>query len=271
MKTATLVAAAFCLGLSGVPALAQPADVGATGPRVVARTLSTPAERVGVVLRCAACDATSTPALALLWQGAGGEAILRTLEATEWGSGTFTFSGAGEEAVTLQGTPVDGGYALDLPLGDAGLPFRSQVVLPGHVGRPGVYWPGTDAVMQLSFVLDPVEAVLDEHPDWDPARSTECDALLPKDAATPFTFFVDGEPRAWLFPSVDPDGAPWTFQFARPGASLLERVSVGLAPSDEGAHWGFRLPLSAVLGPAAEVRVGDAGRLDLAGCPRQIQ
>ena len=184
-------------------------------------------------------------------------------------------------------------------LPDAGLPFRVTGGLPGFVAAKAVYWPAQDPGAAVVFDMSPLDVVLDANPTWDPARTADCEILVPKSAELPIVMTSGDQPRAWLFPSVvvSDDEAAWTFQFVRPGASLMERVSVRVTAFDEGEAWAFRLPLTGVLpvpgivapppgdatahlslakgldvaAPQNLVTVAGTGIFDLADCPRIVR
>ena len=241
-----------------------------------------------VALRCDACAPNATPSIGLMWQAEDGvEPPLASLEATDWSAGTFRLQVPGRGSAALQGEPLaeGAGWTLRVPLGSMPQPFRVVAALPGFAADRAAWWPEHEAGPYV-VTLRPVAEVLDANPSWDPQRTGECDVLVPASASVPVTFFVQGQPRAWLYPATDAaDGTPqWTFQFVRPGQGLLERVSMLVPAFREGDSWSFRLPLQGVLGggaawpsgdggmtapqPADEVRIAGAGTIRLEDCPR---
>jgi hypothetical protein len=243
-----------------------------------------------VVIRCEACDASARPAVSLAWMTQG-LPTMSSIEAVDWVSGKFV--GAmldGKSTVTFDvlATSIDATtWQIDVPLperdGVAVRPFRAVVTLPGHAASHAVAWPSRDPG-PVTFELTPVAQILDENPTWDPKRTPECEVLIPKSAAAPVTFYAAGSPRAWLYlpPARDASSEDaWIFQFVRPGASLLERLSVAVTAFDEGDEWAFRLPLQAVsaepvagekaVAPLRTMRVGSALTIALDDCPRETR
>jgi hypothetical protein len=245
---------------------------------------------ISIALRCDACSEADRPSLGLLWRAdEGQEPPLASLEITDWAAGTFTFQGPGQGRHALTGEPLDEGqgWLVRVPLRSMSAPFRIVAALPGFAADRAAWWPEREAgPYAVSF--RPVGEVLDAHPAWDPQRTGECDVLVPTSVEIPVTLYVQGQPRAWLYPAEDAaDGThQWTFQFVRPGQGLLERVSVLVPAFREGDAWSFRLPLQGVLGggatwpasasgapessagPADEIRIGGAGTIRLQDCPR---
>lgn len=218
-----------------------------------------------ITVRCATCR-DEAPTLSLLWRAASpaDAGILRSVTARDWSTGEFVLAGESGD-VLLQGVAVEGGWSLSVPLGAQGLPFRVVAALRGFVADRAAWWPAQDR-SDVNLSLRPLAAVLDAHPAWDPARSAECELLIPKSAVPPLVFLEAGRPRAWLFPTpgATEDVSAWTFQFVKPGASLLERVSVDVTAFDEGDSWALRVPLAATSAAATRTLPSDAGRVDVA-------
>lgn len=249
---------------------------------------SAPEGSLSFVLRCEACTNEQAPILGLLWQAeADGDGPRASVEAIDWSRGAFRLASPDRGDVILAAEPAEGGgWALSVPVSGPS-PFRVVAVLPGFAADKAAFWPEREPGPHV-VTFQPVEAVLEERPEWDPSRTGECDVLVPKQAATPVTFFVQGQPRAWLTPTASPADAPtaWTFQFVKPGEGLLERVSVPVTAFDEGSAWSFRVPLQAILGagaawpspggaasprqssPVNEIRVSGVGTILLEDCPR---
>ena len=250
------------------------------------------ARAISIALRCDACSETDRPSLGLLWRAEEGqEPPLASLEIVDWAAGTFTFHGPGLGRHALTAEPLEGeggrGWLVRVPLGTMPAPVRRVAALPGVAADRAAWWPEREAG-PYAVTLRPVGEVLDAHPAWDPQRTGECDVLVPTSVEIPVTLYVQGQPRAWLYPAEDAaDGTQqWTFQFVRPGQGLLERVSVLVPAFREGDSWSFRLPLQGVLGggaawpageggappssagPADEIRIGGAGTIRLQDCPR---
>lgn len=284
--TRTLLVLSLVLFLFGtLPALAQGplrADLpGAEAPELIGW--------LPVRLVCQSCTEDSAPQLGALWRADDGEMVRRTLRTLSWADGSFEWLHADGSATVLEGRLLEDGrhgWTVTLPLDGAGLPFRMQAQLPGFTAERLAFWPARDRGQDLVLEFQPVPELLDEHPEWSTDRTVECDLLVPKNADRSVTLFNEGRPAAWLYATADPE--VWTFQFVRPGASLLDRVSVPVRASDEGDHLGFRLPLAGLLGGESEgrlalgahdglnsdeglavaVRVGEAGMVNLADCPR---
>lgn len=258
---------------------------------VVALAAPKPPAPVGIVLRCEACTPEQRPSVGLLWRAdAGQEPEAAGIETLDWAEGRFSLKTPDGTTRTLQGAPLgDGsGWSLQVPMPQGPSPFRVVAVLEGYASDRAAWWPEREAG-PYTFAFEPVPAVLDRNPDWDPGKTGECDVLVPKTAPTPVAFFVQGQPRAWLYPApAADDGTPrWTFQFVRPGEGLLERVNVLVPAFDEGGAWSFRLPLHSVLSggatwpagdggvapaasgePVDEIRISGAGTIRLSDCPR---
>jgi hypothetical protein len=240
-----------------------------------------------VVLRCEACTSEDRPSLGVLWRGSHGEEPpMGSVETLDWSAGRFTWKAPGAEpvALTAQRSEDGAGWVVSIPAGSEA-PFRLIAALQGFAADRSAWWPQRE---QGPFVvtLRPVADVLDANPAWDPQRTAECDVLVPKTAEMPVTFFVQGQPRAWLYPAeAAADGTPqWTFQFVKPGMGLLDRVNTVVPGFDEADSWAFRLPLQSLLGggaawpapgaepasgtPADEIRVSGAGTVRLQDCPR---
>jgi hypothetical protein len=243
------------------------------------------AESLDIVLTCPACEAASAPVVAITWRSdaPGGAAALPTwaVKTRDWAAGSFELLRPDTEAATLPSEPVDDGWRLTLPTQGA-RPFRVVGRLEGYTAPRSAYWPERDQDRTVDFAFEPVPAVLEANPTWDPARTDECDVLVPKDLSGSVTFYLRNWPTAWLYPpsgagASSPAQGPWAFQFVRPGGSLLDRIQVEVIPSDEGADWGFRVPLLAVTqatsaeGKPVRLRMGRAGRVDLADCPRSVE
>lgn len=268
MRTSHLLVLSFLVALASpgpAAALDAPLAPASAGPAVLGAA-PLPAHELSVEIRCADCDSNVAPTVSLLWRAddVGGEhETLRALRPSDWNGGTFELTGGGLPApLVVQGQPLrDGepGWRVDVPLFGRPLPFRAVLGLPRFVAEQAVWWPARDANRVIRFELEPTRELLDRNPAWDPARTGECDVLVPKEGEGPRTFFLNGEPWGWLFPRnvSSPDDGTWAFQFVKPGRSTLERVSVGVTPSDEGAHWGFRLPLAAVM-PRPAVKAGES-------------
>ena len=163
-------------------------------------------EVLPVTVRCEACR-EEAPTLSLLWRGATATdpAILRSVVASDWSAGEFTLVSESGNA-PLRGVAVENGWALQVPIADRGLPFRVVTSLQGFVADRAAWWPAQEQEQErteLSVNLSPLAAVLDAHPAWDPARSGECDILIPKSATPPIVFLEAGQPRAWLFPTPE--------------------------------------------------------------------
>jgi hypothetical protein len=284
--TRTLLVLSLALFLVGtLPALAQ-------GPVRADLPGGDPSELSGwlpVRLVCQDCTEDSSPALAALWRDEDGTQTRRTLRTLSWADGSFEWLRADGGSVPVEGRLLqDGshGWSVTLPLDGQGAPFRLQAQLEGYTAERLAFWPARDGVDELAIDFRPVFAFFDEHPQWSTERTVECDLLVPKSTDQAVTFFAEGRPAAWLYSTADPE--IWTFQFVRPGATLLDRVSVSVRASDEGEHYGFRLPLSGLLGGDAQgrlelgahdgldsdeglpvaVRVGAAAVVNLADCPR---
>lgn len=265
--------------------------VGANGPGLPAGAEGT-ARTLSVQLRCEACQGGEALTLGLLWRAEPGQEPARaSVETIDWLAGTFRLSASDrDETLTLRGEPLPdaNGWQLEIPLG-TDLPFRVMATLQGYSPSRAAWFPEREESPVI--VLTPIAEVLDAQPEWDPRRTGECEILVPKATPSPVTFFVEGQPRAWLYEAAPgADGtAQWTFQFVRPGEGLLERVSVLVPALDEADTWVFRLPLQAVLGdgaawpavegggsaqpsgdvePVNEVRVGGVGTILLQDCPR---
>lgn len=254
---------------------------------VAAPALARPERSLQVTLRCEQCTADQRPSLGLLWRAdAAGRPETAALQAADWPEGRFTLDmPSGSFEVTGRRTDDGAGWTLDLPLGKQPLPFRVVAALEGFTADRAAWWPEREDGIVIT--LQPTADVLDQNPAWDPARTPECEVMIPKDAPQPFTFYVDGQPRAWLYRAADAaDATPqWTFQFVRPSQTLLERVNVTVAGFDEGASWSFRLPLQSVFAggavwsqgaaassaPAAEARIAGAGVVRLDDCPREAR
>ncbi len=240
---------------------------------------------LAVVVRCEACTNETAPGLGLLWLDEGHAMRMAGVESIDWERGTFAMTGDGV-AETITGIPLpdSGGWLLAIPVAD--MPFRLTALLPGFTAPRAAYWPHREAG-PFVFDFEPVEDLLARAPAWDPAATSECDVLVPKDAPSPVTFFASDEPRAWLYPAPPAaDGTRrWTFQYVRPGGSLLDRVNVLVAGFDEGSAWSFRLPLAAVLGPVSDpldvgapgevesmtADIAGAGAVQLGDCPRAVR
>src|SRR5436190_10323068 len=122
-----------------------------------------------VTIRCESCGDES-PTVSLLWRGetAGDQGLLRTVAARDWPAGAFVM--AGEQGdVALQAVQVEGGWTLQVPLADLGLPFRVVTTMHGMVADHGAWWPAQDR-RPVSITMTKVADVLDAHPSWDPAR-----------------------------------------------------------------------------------------------------
>ena len=254
---------------------------------VAASAIAKPGASLQVTLRCEQCTAEQHPSLGLLWRAdAAGLPQTAALEAADWTQGRFTLDmPSGRIDVAGARTDDGAGWTLDIPLGRQPLPFRIVAALDGFTADRAAWWP--DRESSIVVTLQPTADVLDQNPAWDPAKTPECEVMIPKDAPQPFTFYVDGQPRAWLYRAADAaDRTPqWTFQFVRPSQTLLERVNVTVAGFDEGAAWSFRLPLQAVLAggavwgqdaaptgaPASEARIAGAGIVRLDECPREAR
>lgn len=292
-----LVHAALALVVFSTVAVGAPDGIGARSVESALPRVERP-EILSIVIRCEDCT-DRAPIIGLLWNvadAAQGERR-RVLTARDWDAGVFVLAGTSE--VELQGEPLQGGgWIVHVRLPDAGLPFRVTGGLPGFVPDKGVYWPAQDPG-PVVFDMKRLDDVLEANPAWDPARTAECEILVPKSAELPVVMTSGDQPRAWLFPGVGggDDASSWTFQFVRPGASLMERVSVRVTAFDEGGSWAFRLPLEGVLpapvapripggatpdplslakGHDAEmpphlVSVAGTGTFDLADCPRIVR
>jgi hypothetical protein len=283
LAAGTLLLALAPHAASAAPTSAPLAQKGTSRPEITpAPLLDASPAYLPVLMRCSAC-VDATPTASLLWRAeadkTGREATsTMTLAAKDWSAGTFSLTGRGLDLV-LTGSPLpSGGWAIDVPMPPEGLPFRVVGALEGFVAGKAVYWPQGERT-QVVFDMQPLGQVLDQHPAWNPSSSAECEVVVPKSAATPIVFEQDGKPCAWLFPTLKPQGPDdaWTFQFVKPGASLMERVSVRLPAFPEGDTLSFRLPLSGVLAPSSAKSAADAtapitmrggGTIDLADCPR---
>jgi len=242
-----------------------------------------------ILIRCEACDASTRPAVSLAWMGKDGPSM-SSIQAIDWDAGTFVGAmGDGSTTFEVPATSIDAStWQLDVELpvedGHPLAPFRAVITLPSHSATRAVAFPSLEPG-PVSFELTPVSQVLDDHPTWDPKRSLECEVLIPKTSSAPVTFYSGGTPRAWLYPAPGLDPAAenaWIFQFAKPGASLLERLSVFVTAFDEGDALAFRLPLQAVssaplAGDAPKavmprtMRVGESLSLALDDCPRETR
>lgn len=251
--------------------------------------------QLSVVLRCVTCTAEHHPSVGILWPGAETPGVKEpptgSIEALDWTAGRFMVATpAGRNEMT--GVPLaDGaGWRIDVPLGAQAQPFRLVASLEGFAADRAAFWPGRDVGPHV-VELRPIEDVLQANPTWDPAKTGECDVLVPKSAPVPVTFVVEGQPRAWLHPAEPAaDGTPrWDFRFVRPGETLLERLGTTVSAFDEGGDWSFRLPLESLLAggavwptrpdapapepaaPAAEIRIVGGGMIRLDDCPRQAR
>jgi hypothetical protein len=247
------------------------------------------ARSVPVTLRCEACTVDEHPALGLLWKPEGGTETIASVETVDWSAGTFAYVAPDGRRIPVQGERTEAldGWSFDVPVGTAGIPFRVVATLDGFSADRAA-WISSQADA-AAFSLRPVEQVLDSNPTWDPQRTGECEVQVPKSLAAPVTMFVQGQPRAWLYPAAAaPDGTPqWTFQFVKPGDGLLDRVSVIVTGFDQGEAWSFKLPLESLLAggatfptadggvapepagaPADEIRIDGAGTFRLSDCPR---
>lgn len=278
---------ALTLSLLLVGALPASAQAPARGDLVGAST-----ELSGwlpVRLVCESCTEESAPSVAALWRFEDGSDARRTLRTVSWSEGLFSWDAADGTSSPLQGHLLDDGshgWTVALPLHGQGRPFRVLAQLPGFTSERVAFWPSRDELEILSVDFQPIDDFFEQHPQWSTERTVECDLLVPRSNDEAITFFASGRPVAWLY--GHPDAELWSFQFVRPGGTLLDRVTVPVRPSDEGDHLGFRLPLSGLLGGEAEgrvelgeheglrssegrpvaVQVGEAGVVNLADCPR---
>ena len=284
--TRTLTALSLALLLLGaLPAFAQ-------GPVRTDLLGAEASELVGWLpmrLVCESCTEDSAPQVGALWRAEDGTQSRRTLRTVSWADGVFEWVQVDGSTSPLRGHLLEDGshgWSVTLPLDGAGVPFRVQAQLDGFTAERLAFWPDRDEGDVLDVEFQPVAELLDAHPEWSTDRNVECDLLVPRSTNEAITFFSDGKPAAWLYATADP--AVWTFQFVRPGGSLLDRVSVAVRPSDEGDNLGFRLPLSGLLSDGVDgrlvlgahegltsdeglpvaVQVGEAGVVNLADCPR---
>jgi hypothetical protein len=244
---------------------------------------------IEIELACPSCTEADEVTALLLWHGQdrprerSETAALRTLD---WAAGEFELALRGA-ALALEAEPADAGWLLRVPLGGRGLPDRVHVLGAGLATDTGVAWPAArwpaSGTSRMVVRLEAQSDVLDRHSAWDPARTDECDLLVPKRLEPPVPLYVGDRPRAWLLPAPGGRGE-WRFQFVHPGRTLLERLEVSVVPSDEGEDWGFHVPLEPLLagaladavargggaGVSPVVRVGDVGEVALADCPRRV-
>lgn len=243
---------------------------------------------LAVRLACESCTEEQSPRLGALWRPENEPERRRTLTTASWSEGLFDWVQPNGRVLRLQGEPLrDGarGWLVQLPLESDGLPFRLMAQLEGYTAPRLAHWPARDGDLLVAYELQPVPDLLDEHPEWSIERNLECDLLVPRSLGQAVTFFSGDRPVAWLYGAGTES---WRFQFVRPGGTLLDRVTVDVQPSDEGDHLAFRLPLAGLLGHGSDgrvelgaledispdeglplsVRVGAAGLVGLADCPR---
>jgi hypothetical protein len=296
MKAHRIVPVVIALLLAASAALAEKRPAFAEGIGLVGEVEIAPApepEYLPIVVRCPECTADAQPVVGFLYF-AGDQATtdaVFSVRATDWQAGRFEIGSGGP---VIQGNPTRDGWTAWVPLEGRGLPDRVLGGMAGWVAQRAAYWPARERGIVPTFDLAPLAQVLDENPTWDPSLTDECDLLVPKEADVPLTFRVAGEPVAWLYPGATGADGSWTFQFVKPGSCLLERVSVEVRPFDEGADWGFRVPLELIVREHAERRpelavsdsdvtklrddvrtvgssvdAGPLGTVDFADCPRQ--